>query len=94
MNHDRQPFYLVLLTIFNLADNLDMSTVIIMQQFLEIFDIVSGANKGCRNEFDSLFDTKFDNVFNVLVGKGRKINLDTWKILHDIRKTVWINDSW
>jgi hypothetical protein len=62
-----------------------MSTVIIMQEFLEISDIVSGTNKGRRNEFHSLFDTKFDNVLDILVGKGGKINLDTRKILQDIR---------
>ena len=67
--------------VFNLANDLDVSTVVVMQEFLEILDIGSGTNKGGGDEFDSSLDPKVDNVTDILVGKGGKIDLDTWKIL-------------
>ena len=68
------------LLVFNLGNNLDAGATIVHQELAKIFDILSGSDKGRRNEFDPVLDSKIDNVIDILFGKGWQGNLDSGKI--------------
>mmetsp|Transcript_117456 Transcript_117456/g.339586 ORF Transcript_117456/g.339586 Transcript_117456/m.339586 type:complete len:286 (+) Transcript_117456:318-1175(+) len=62
--------------IFNFANHFNMRSVIVGQEFLEIPNVLSGTNKGGRNEFDAPFNTKIDNILDILFGKRREFDFD------------------
>jgi hypothetical protein len=66
--------------IFNFGNNFDFFATVVIQQFFEIADILARTDKRCRNEFDLALDTKFDNILDILFGKGRQFHLDSGQI--------------
>ena len=59
--------------ILNLGNHLHAGTLLI-QHCLDFPDTIRGTHKGCRDKIKSLLDAKTD-VFFILVGQGRKLNL-------------------
>mmetsp|Transcript_10764 Transcript_10764/g.19797 ORF Transcript_10764/g.19797 Transcript_10764/m.19797 type:complete len:219 (+) Transcript_10764:454-1110(+) len=82
-NHDSVRFFenfvvvLESLLVFNFANDFDLRPSIVCQEFTQITNVLSGPDKGCGDEFHALFDSKIDNIVDILVGKGRKFDCNS-----------------
>ena len=70
--------------IFNLGNNINTVPAILTEQFFNLLDGITVANKGCCNKVDPLFNTEKD-IFFILLGNRRQFhinirNIDTFSL--------------
>ena len=68
------------LQVLDFADDLDERPAVVGEQLFQVADVFGLPDETRRDEFDLALDAEFDDIFAVLVGEGRQIDLDARQV--------------